>query len=166
MASQEEKGRKAQARHSGMNCITAQILSQQCCWPKANSFKTRRNREKTFDRLAVLLEEINGNEGMHLVEHLLLRPKFDEVFDENDAPVDVSFPSICLDGCDLGIGLNEGAVPLYHKKIHRIPAALCFDQMFWVLEYFEYTAADPSVKKYPDSILFQKAFEDGRPPSL
>ena len=144
--------------YNGTDPLTAVLLA------KSEQFQNQEDREKTFDRLAVLLEEINGNEGMHLVENLLLRPKFDEVFDENDTAIDVSFPGICLDGCDLGIGLNEGAVPLYHKKIHRIPAALCFDQMYWVLEYFEYTAADPSVKKYPDSILFQKAFEDGTAP--
>ena len=118
-------------------------------------FQTQQEREKAFDRLKVLLEKINGNEGMHLVEHLLLRPKFDEVLDEQGVVIDVSFPNICLDPCDLGIGINEGKVPIYRKKIHRIPNAICYDQLYWVLEYVEYRKGSPLDGK---SILFQAAF--------
>ena len=147
------------ALYDGTDSTTAVLLA------KSDQFQNQEDREKTFDRLKVLLTAIDGNEGMHLIEHLLLRPKFDEVFDENDNAIKVSFPAICLDGCDLGIGLNEGThVPLYHKRIHRIPAALCYDQMYWVLEYFEYTATEPPALKYPASILFQKAYADGTVP--
>lgn len=140
--------------YDGTDTTTAVLLA------KSDQFQNPEDREKTFDRLKVLLDIIDGNEGMHLIEHLLLRPKFDEVLDENGTAINVSFPSICLDACDLGIGLNEGTqVPLYHKKIHRIPAALCYDQMYWVLEYFEYTSTNS-----PVSILFQKAYEDGTVP--
>ena len=142
--------------YDGTDSTTAVLLA------KSDQFQNQEDRENTFDRLKVLLTAIDGNEGMHLIEHLLLRPKFDEVFDENDNAIKVTFPAICLDSCDLGIGLNEGThVPLYHKRIHRIPAALCYDQMYWVLEYFEYTATEPPVLKYPASLLFQKAYADG-----
>lgn len=131
----------------------------------SKSFETAKEREEAFDRLQLMLEEINDNEGLHLVEHLLLRPKLDEVLDEENETVAVHFLDICLDACDLGIGLNEGTeVPLYRKKITRIPAEKCYDKMPWILEYFEYKKDDPSQKKYPGSILFQEAFADGSEP--
>lgn len=117
-------------------------------------------RKKAFRNLQKLMELINNNEGLHLVEHLLLRPKIDEVLDEENHDISVLFPNICLNNCDLGIGLNEGEIPGYRKKIHRIPAAKCYDQMPWVLEYFRWNEV---TKKYEPSILFQDVFTDGRP---
>jgi hypothetical protein len=101
-------------------------------------FQSNDDREKTFKRLQVLLDKINENEGMHLVEHILLRPKLDEVLDEENVDEPVSFLNVCLDNCDLGIGLNEGTdTPPYKKKVSRVPAAKCYDQMPWILEYFK-----------------------------
>lgn len=129
------------------------------------SFETEKERENAFDKLKKLMDKINGNEGLHLVEHLLLRPKFDEVHDEEGMLVNAAFLNICLDACDLGIGLNKDPeTPLYRKKITTVPAAKCFDKMPWILEYFEYKEADPSALKYPKSILFQQAFADGSEP--
>ena len=50
----------------------------------SQEFQSNEEREKTFKRLEKLLKSINENEGMHLVEHLLLRPKLDEVLDEEN----------------------------------------------------------------------------------
>ena len=123
-------------------------------------FQTNDDREKTFKRLQKLLDQINGNEGMHLVEHLLLRPKLDEVLDEENVPEPVSFLNVCLTACDLGIGLNEGTeTPTYKKKISRIPAAKCYDEMPWILEYFKLP-----VNAGDKSVLFQQAFADGSDP--
>lgn len=122
-------------------------------------FKTNDERKKAFMRLQKLLEQINDNEGMHLIEHLLLRPKLDEVLDEENVPEPVSFLNVCLDKCDLGIGLGEGTdTPSYRKKVHRLPAK-CYDKKPWVLEYLKITeGADDK------SILFQEAFADGSDP--
>lgn len=130
----------------------------------ANSqeFQTNDEREKAFKRLQVLLKEINSNEGFHLVEHLLLRPKLDEVLDEENETIAVSFLNICLDTCDLGIGLNEGTeTPTFKKKVTRIPAEKCYDEMPWVLEYYKLP-----VQAGDKSVLFQQAFADGSDPVL
>jgi hypothetical protein len=110
-------------------------------------FDKKENRDIAFTALQNAMKDINSNEGLHMVEHLLLRPRLDEVLDENNEGVPVSFLDICLDACDLGIGLDEGAVPVYRKKISRIPAEKCYDKMPWVLEYI-------NAKK--QSILFQE----------
>ncbi|MCW3090725.1 MAG: hypothetical protein JWP81_1794 [Ferruginibacter sp.] len=121
-------------------------------------FDKREKRDMAFKALRAAIKAINENEGMHLVEHLLLRPKFDEVLDETNAGIPVSFLNICLDKCDLGIGLGEGTqVPSYRKKLSRIPAEKCYDKMPWILQYFR---LNPTTKKYDQSILFQQTFPD------
>lgn len=117
-------------------------------------FDNRELRDKTFRELQDEIELINENEGMHLVEHLLLRPKFDEVLDEANQNVHVSFLNICLDKCDLGIGLNEGTEePHYRKKISRVPAEKCYDKMPWILQYMRKNRA---TNKFDQSLLFQQ----------
>jgi len=123
-------------------------------------YKTSDDREQAFKRLDILMHKINSNEGLHLVEHLLLRPKLDDVLDEENETIPVSFFNICLDTCDLGIGLDEGTeTPKYKKQVHRIPAAKCYDQMPWILEYLKLP-----VNAGDKSLLFQQAFADGSDP--
>ncbi len=102
----------------------------------SEKFKNREERDKAFHRLQAVIIMMDDNEGLHLVEHLLLRPKMDKILDEDGIPVDVALLNICLDDCDLNKGLDEGTdVPPYRKKISRTPAEKCYDQMPWVLEY-------------------------------
>lgn len=116
-------------------------------------FDKKELRDKAFRQLLATMEMIDNNDGLHLVEHLLLRPRFDEVSDETGKTIDVLFPLICLDACDLGIGLGEGVeIPLYRKRIHRISAEKCYDQMPWVLEYFRF---NPATKLFDQSFLWQ-----------
>lgn len=119
----------------------------------SDKFESRKDREKVFKRLQSLLDTLNDNEGFHLVEHLLLRPRLDEVLDEGNDKAEVRLFDVCLDVCDLGKGLDEGELPNYRKKIRRIPARKCYDKMPWILEYFR--LEPPS-----GSLLFQEAFAD------
>ncbi|HVO89973.1 MAG TPA: hypothetical protein VMV45_15645, partial [Casimicrobiaceae bacterium] len=99
-------------------------------------FDSQAARSEALRSLRAAVESIHKNEGLHLVEHLLLRPRFDEVLDEAGHLIDVSLLDVCLDPCDLGIGLGEGTeVPPFRKRIERIPASRCFDEMPWVLKY-------------------------------
>ncbi len=121
-------------------------------------------RDKTLRRLLAIIEMIDNNEGLHLVEHILLRPRFDEVSNEAGETIDVLFPLICLDACDLGIGLDEGTeIPPYRKRIHRIPAEKCYDQMPWVLQYFRF---NPATKQFDQSFLWQSVPLDGSLPTV
>ena len=87
---------------------------------------------------------------MHLVEHLLLRPKLDEVLDEEGQAIQINFLDVCLNKCDIGLGLDKGTETIvFKKKVTRIPAAICYDQMPWILEYFQYQEDDPTQKKIP-----------------
>jgi hypothetical protein len=121
--------------------------------PIANTpeFCTRQERE---DILKAILHEmacINDNEGMHLVEHILLRPKLDSVLDEQDKPQTVSLLDICLDPCDLGKGIDPN-VDKHRFKFNsfRIPAERCFDKMPWVLGLKMDILGEPE----PRNILF------------
>ena len=120
---------------------------------KSDAYTNIEMRQKAYDKLQELVQEMNSNEGFHLVEHLLLRPKFDEILDEVGNVTPVSLLDICLDECDLGKGLDEGTeTPKYRKKIHRVPAEKCFDKMPWILEYLRF---NDSSKRYDQSIFYQ-----------
>jgi hypothetical protein len=131
---------------------------------KSNHFERREMRDKAWKELQAAIKRINDNEGMHLIEHTLLRPKLDEVLDEANVKIPVSFLNVCLDKCDIGIGLGEGTEePAYRKKISRLPAEKCYDKMPWVLQYMRY---NKSTEKYDQSLLFQQTFPSGADPVL
>jgi len=130
----------------------------------SEKFESKECRDDAYDTLQKIMRQINCNEGLHLVEHLLLRPKFDAVFDEAGKPIPVSFPSICLDLCDIGRGIDDRIKPpQYKKKITRIPADKCYDKMPWVLEYLGLNKVS---KAYDRSILFKETFGNGDEPVL
>jgi hypothetical protein len=119
-------------------------------------------RDKVFHTLISVMEAIDRNEGFHLVEHILLRPRFNEMFDEADKPIPASVLDICLDRCDLSKGVDEGTeVPPYRKSVHRIPPEKCYDRMPWILEYFRYNSDS---KRFDQSILFQRVDSSGTEP--
>ena len=126
---------------------------------KSEYYSKSKTRLKAFKRLQQLVWEMNTNEGFHLVEHLLLRPKLDEVLDEvANETIPVSLLDVCLDACDLGIGIDEGTEkPKYRKKVKRVPAARCFDKLPWVLEYFR---LNETTNQYNQSILFQEVHSE------
>ena len=116
-------------------------------------------REKNYKRIQEVLTQINENEGLHLVEHILLRPKLDMLYNEADVIIEPRLLDICLDNCDLGKGLGEGTDrPPFRTKVTRIPAQLCYDKKPWVLEYI--------IKKgtVDHSFLFQNTFTDDTEP--
>jgi hypothetical protein len=124
----------------------------------SSHFDRKEIRDKAWKELQEAILQINQNEGMHLVEHVLLRPKLDEVLDEVNTTIPVSFLNVCLDKCDLGIGLGEETeIPVYRKKVSRLPAEKCYDKMPWVLQYMRY---NKKTKKYDQSILFQQTYPD------
>jgi hypothetical protein len=125
-------------------------------------FDSEAGREEAFKELQSVMQQINDNEGLHLVEHILLRPKLDIEMDEADKQVMVKFPEICLDACDRGIGTGEGTeIPYYRIKVTRIPAEKCYDKMPWVLNYLKRKKGS---KKIDHPFLFQKVFTDGTNP--
>lgn len=124
----------------------------------SNHFDRKELRDKAWKELEEAIRLINKNEGMHLVEHVLLRPKLDEVLDEVNTTIPVSFLNVCLDKCDLGIGLGEGTeIPAYRKKVSRLPAEKCYDKMPWILQYMRQNKKNG---KYEQSLLFQQTFPD------
>ena len=124
-------------------------------------YAKREDREAAIRAVMAWVGALNAQEGLHMVEHILLRPRLDEVLDEagtND--VEVALPTICLNPCDLGIGLGEGETPTHRIKVSRLPADQCFDKMPWKLEVLERGATlDDEI-----SMLFQAVFAEGNQP--
>jgi hypothetical protein len=125
-------------------------------------FDSNDKAQQAFQRVLAAMLLINNNEGLHLVEHILLRPKLDIEYDELGNPIKVEFLDICLDNCDRGIGLGEGVqYPPYRIKTTRVPADKCYDNMPWVLSYLEAQAGSTAIN-YP--FLFQQVYTDTTPP--
>ncbi len=125
-------------------------------------YEKKEDRDKAWRALQNAVAAINNNEGMHLVEHLLLRPKFDEVLDEANTEIKADLLNICLNTCDLGVGIDTATeIPQYKKRLRRIPADKCYDRMPWILEYFKF---NEKKKDYTDSILFAETFPDEKDP--
>ena len=90
-------------------------------------FTKQEDREKSYKRIQTSLTQINENEGWHLVEHLLLRPKLDALFDEAGQIIEPLLFDICLDDCDLGKGLGEGTdLPPDTNKNNAYPGSPMF----------------------------------------
>lgn len=130
-------------------------------------FKTPAERESAFDKIVDAVEQIHRNQGLHLVEHILLRPKLDEVipvFDQNsdgnpdnDPPLPVSLLNICLDPCDIPPqSKSTSKEPSYRVHVSRLPAELCYNGEPWVLRLHKY---DDTNKQWKD-ILYKKAATD------
>ncbi len=126
----------------------------------SEKFDSKEQRDAVFEQLQKIMENINGNEGLHLIEHLLLRPKFDAVYDEAGMLIPISFPAICLDTCDLEKNKDVIDPSPYKKRITRIPADKCYDKMPWILEYL----GRNSTKEYVRSILFKETFGNNTDP--
>jgi len=132
------------------------------CLAYGEKFDKRDDREKAFKRLQQVMDQLNSNEGMHLIEHLLLRPRFDAALDEAGKPAPILLLDTCLDRCDLGRGTGQPTeVPPYKKRVYRIPAEKCYDNLPWVLEYIR---RNSSTNAWDQSFLFQEAFADGSAP--
>ncbi len=135
----------------------------------SDRYDTTDERDKVYNRIQELMQQINNNEGMHLVEHILLRPRLDIQLSDSTPPVQdaAGLLDICLTPCDLGIGNNENTQePKYWKKITRIPADKCYDNMPWVLEYFRYRLNKVTNVQEPLSVLFQDTYPDGKLPLM
>lgn len=127
-----------------------------------DQFDSRQKADAALQRILDTMTLIDNNEGLHLVEHILLRPKMDIEQDELGHVIPVSLLNICLDNCDLGIGLGEGVeYPPYRTIITRVPPDKCYDDMPWVLNYLKAKNNPPKID-YP--FLFQQVFTDATPP--
>lgn len=125
-------------------------------------YDSQEKMEQAFKRVLEVMALINDNEGLHLVEHILLRPKLDIEFDELGKPIDVTLLDTCLDNCDTGKGLDEGVeYPPYRIKTTRVPAEKCYDNMPWILQYLK-AKKGATVIDYP--FLFQRVYTDATPP--
>ena len=125
-------------------------------------FDSSQKMEQAFKRILEVMALINNNEGLHLVEHILLRPKLDIEFDELGKPITVKLLDTCLDNCDIGKGLGEGVeYPPYRIKTTRVSAEKCYDNMPWVLNYLKAKKGSTKID-YP--FLFQQVYTDATAP--
>ncbi|MGL4632441.1 MAG: hypothetical protein ACRCVT_14660 [Leadbetterella sp.] len=118
-------------------------------------FSTQDTVEKNIKRTISQVQAINQNEGMHVIEHLLLRPKLDTVLEYADCnpkddivppEVKIKLLNICLDDCDTSKGIEENIDKHpYRIKISRLPAEKCYKDEAWVLQLIRVEALNKSI---------------------
>ncbi|MDX2304718.1 MAG: hypothetical protein NW226_18050 [Microscillaceae bacterium] len=119
----------------------------------SENYPDAQKRDEAKKILINYARQINENEGMHLVEHILLRPKIDEVIpvetngtlildEPQGSETQVKLLDICLDACDTSIEGTNGTPNPYRFIIYRIPADKCFDDKPWVLALYEIKGAN------------------------
>ncbi|HEY5969971.1 MAG TPA: hypothetical protein VIU35_18445 [Chitinophagaceae bacterium] len=124
-------------------------------------YSTEDLRDEAMGKAIKALKRICHEEGMHMIEHILLRPKGDDQQDNFElerrqppGPNPDSFTlyellDVCLDKCDLNIGNNNPNIPTRYKfevrflKIHE-----CTDKKRWQVELKRIAA--------PENILITK----------
>ena len=106
-------------------------------------YATEDLRNEAMKKAIKALKQVCHKEGMHMIEHILLRPKGDEEQetvdmkgknDPNPLSVNILYEllDVCLDKCDLNVGANNPRIPVRYKfdvkllKIHE-----CTDNKRW-----------------------------------
>lgn len=109
-------------------------------------YQTTDLRDEAMKKAKAALKVICHEETIHMVEHILLRPKGDDSEDfvtvkkakppqeiKGD-PVKYELLDICLDKCDLGIGANNTLPTRYKFDILVLKKEECIDNKRWRVE--------------------------------
>lgn len=92
------------------------------------------HRNKAMKKAQCYLERICANEGFHMIEHILLRPKGDnQLTDSKGNPFGEPFQllDICLDKCDGIIEKDASATVDYKFDLQVLPPEKCRDGKRW-----------------------------------
>jgi hypothetical protein len=91
-------------------------------------------RDEALKLAKCFLEKICSNEGFHMIEHILLRPKGDtQLTDEHDKPYGEEFKllDICIDKCDLLVIQDSDVTVDYKFDLEVLPPEKCLDGKRW-----------------------------------
>jgi len=114
-------------------------------------------RKKALDLAKCFLEGICGNEGFHMIEHILLRPKGDtQVTDEKGQGEAFKLLDICLDKCDLLVNQDIEPTIEYKFDLQILPLEKCLDGKKWKVIL---NRKDPKSNAYNQQIL-EHTFKD------
>lgn len=168
----EEKRKRGRHEHGhkGEYWLELTGTDEESRLASSERFGSEKERETAYDRIAEVIGCVHQNEGLHLVEHILLRPKLDEVipvYDQNnnknpddDPAQTVSLLNICLDECDRPPGDKKDKHP-YRFYLSRLPAQLCYNDEPWVLRLQK---SDASTPPNWTNLLFQRHDPDQAAP--
>ncbi|HWI93200.1 MAG TPA: hypothetical protein VNT20_18105 [Flavisolibacter sp.] len=109
------------------------------------NYATPEIRDEALKKAIQALKTICHEEALHMVEHILLRPKGDDAEDaytikRDKPPVKTQGTSyelldICLDKCDLNVGVNNPTLPVLYKfEISVLTIEECVDSKRWRVE--------------------------------
>ena len=101
-------------------------------------FNTKEERDKAFEKTKAIMKLVCDTEGLHIIEHILLRPRGDEEVENKIKPGFIKYKllDVCLDKCDLNIGANASPLPVLYKfDISVLKGADCIDNKRWLVQF-------------------------------
>ena len=124
---------------------------------RSDYFETEDERNIATEKAKKALYEICHEEGMHLIEHILLRPRGDNEEDDNsgETPAVITYEllNICLDKCDLNIGSNSKTSILYRFDISVLATKDCIDNKRWRVQLVR-------IDVTPGVVIFEATFKE------
>lgn len=122
------------------------------------SYTNVNERDTALEKTKKSIQLICHTEGLHIIEHILLRPKGDDAIEEDDKAgtviktVAYQLLDVCLDNCDLNINSDNPAVEILYKfDITVLPPKDCIDGKRWTIQLKKITG---------NMVIFQETFKE------
>lgn len=118
-------------------------------------YETEEERDKALEKAEKALYAICHEEGMHMIEHILLRPRADNEEEDSSGEITGTIKyellNICLDKCDLNVGKNSTTQVSFKFDITILATEDCIDNKRWKVE----------LKRIPDNVvIFEATFKE------
>jgi hypothetical protein len=129
---------------------------------KSRVYNTQDERDAALKKTKEIMKKICQLEGLHMIEHILLRPKADDEVedDSGNTPQKETYEllDVCLDKCDLNAGVNNPALPVWYKfNIRRLKGKECIGNKKWEVTMIRVLdRTNPSDPLNP--VIFKKIF--------
>jgi hypothetical protein len=120
-------------------------------------YETADERDKALEKTKRIMQLVCDTEGLHMIEHILLRPKGDEAVDDTSrrsGSIKTTYEliDVCLDECDTTLKFDSGNPPQYKFEITVLPPEKCIDKKRWKVALLKITGIN--------NPIFQATFKE------
>jgi uncharacterized protein YegP (UPF0339 family) len=125
-------------------------------------YTTKDERDAALKKVKEIMQQVCNTEGLHMIEHILLRPKGDDETDDESGNTPQNdtheLLDVCLDKCDLNVGANTAPLPVLYKfNIRKLKTEECIGNKKWEVSMIR--MLDPARPSDPlNPVIFKKIF--------
>lgn len=127
---------KRRARHYNGEFSFVLVNEENKIIAASPAYLTEEERNKALVKAKKIMQLVCHTEGLHMIEHILLRPRGDEATEDASRPGPVikttyELFDVCLDECDATLIFNTGKTAGYKFEIKALPPEKCLDKKRW-----------------------------------